>query len=231
MSAYITDYPRLLSYQQIYDTKCQLKFLPQIEQVFYGAVLHQSLPIDVIDGINEAILVAQSDGTLTRLNRVYFSSTTCTPALPPVGVLFSQLSGLWIIIGVSIFIGIMGSLYSIWRHHIHPAHLEENKSNQSDELGSEKVARARSRLPSIRTVKRGLSRVLSSPQSLKSSKPSPTTRMTSFRPHNELTGECKASSFRPHFDKMQEMRGGGEGSLAVPDRMSPYVANPLPEEA
>jgi hypothetical protein len=227
MTAYVQDYPKLLVYQQLYDPQCQLAFLPSIEQVFYGAAIHDSQPPQIEDLINNGVLSAQNDGTLTRLNKIYLSNNVCTPSLPPTDVLFSQLSGLWAILGCAVGIGIIGSIHGIWRHHIHPAHLE----SQQKQAEGEKLTRKR--MPSMKTVATSLSKVLVHPKEIQrarsvhqgqaqtgslssqdievggglSSSVGPSPRMTSPRMTSPRMTSPRMTSFRPHSE------ANGEGGV------------------
>jgi hypothetical protein len=121
LSAYIFDYPILLYWKNFYDTSCHLTFLPEIEPFDYGIMFNKAFPIEIQDEFNIGILTAQSSAKLAQLENKYVTvSSLCASAhsnnaLP--GLRFYQVSGLWIILGCAVGIGILVSFYRIVKVH------------------------------------------------------------------------------------------------------------------
>lgn len=130
ISAYIFDYPILLYWKNFYDTACKLTFLPEIEPFDYGIMFNKAFPISIQQEFNIGILTAQSSAKLAQLESKYVTvnSLCAAPSSSTTGLtglVFYQVSGLWIIMGCAVGVGILVSIYRIVQIHCFGAEVAE----------------------------------------------------------------------------------------------------------
>ncbi|KAL6754092.1 hypothetical protein V8C86DRAFT_3166329 [Haematococcus lacustris] len=125
ISAYIEDRPVMQWYLKNQNADCSLSMTQDtnVGPFDYAMAFHRLSPPSLLDEFNVGVVAAQAANYLNILESRYLGvlgGGSCGAAGGySASLQFSQVAGLWIIMGSVAGFGLLGAAYGVWYHHVH----------------------------------------------------------------------------------------------------------------